>query len=140
VEELVSPKTSIGRVSLLIREAASQVTPQVFNDAFALLQTAQDYSELRYAFMRLDGLDAMITNMMLFPANDVAFGGEFFEDGGKADAVRIIHEGFNSGFRMCVILPYRKDGGIEFLFGSFPEELERLKEDEEFMKYAEYLG
>lgn len=140
VEELCSPKTSIGRISLLIREAASQVTPQVANDAFSLLQTVQDFSELRYAFMRLDGLDAMITNMMLFPANDVAFGGEFFEDGGKADAVRIIHEGFNSGFRMCIILPYRKDGGIEFLFGTFPEELERLKEDEEFMKYAKYMG
>ncbi|UKZ86253.1 uncharacterized protein TrAFT101_002089 [Trichoderma asperellum] len=140
VDELCSPKTSIGRISLLIREAASGVNPSVVNDAFGLLEGVPDYTDLRYAFMRLDGLDAMITNMMLFPANDVAFGGEFFEAGGQAEAVRIVHDGFNTGFRMCVILPYRKDGGIEFLFGTFPEELERLKEDEEFMKYAKYMG
>jgi hypothetical protein len=140
LEELCSPKTSIGRISLLIREGASQVNPSIVNDAFGLLQDVPDYSKLYYAFMRLDGLDAMITNLMLYPTNDVAFGGEFFEDAGQAEAVRLLHDGFNTGFRLCLIHPYRKDGGIEFMFGTHPEELQRLKEDTEFMKYATYMG
>ncbi|KAH7140156.1 hypothetical protein B0J13DRAFT_446289 [Dactylonectria estremocensis] len=136
VETLCSPETSIGRIALLIREAAARIRPSLVHDAFTLLQTVPDYNKLRYAFMRLEGMDTMITNMMLFPTSEVAFGGEFFENGGAADGVRPLMDGFNTGFRLDLILPLRKNGGVELLFGLFPEELEMLLKDEEFAKYA----
>ncbi|KAF7552329.1 hypothetical protein G7Z17_g4414 [Cylindrodendrum hubeiense] len=140
VETLCSPETSIGRIALVIREAASRIRPQLVHDCFTLLQTVPDYDKLRYAFMRLDGVDTMITNMMLFPTSEVSFGTEFFANGGAPDAVRPLTDGFNTGFRLDFILPMRKDGGVELQFGLFSEELEKLMEDEEFAKYATLMG
>ncbi|KAH6957909.1 hypothetical protein BKA56DRAFT_501784 [Ilyonectria sp. MPI-CAGE-AT-0026] len=140
VETLCSPETSIGRIASVIREAAARIKPQLVHDAYTLVQTVPDYTQLRYAFMRLDGLDTMFTNMMLFPTSEVSFGGQLFDNGGVLDALRPLTDGFNTAFRLCFILPMRKDGGVEFQFGTFPEELKMLMEDEEFAKYATFMG
>ncbi|KAI9147525.1 transferase family [Paramyrothecium foliicola] len=140
VETLCAPETSIGRIALVIREATGCVRQPLIHDAFTLLKTVPDYSKLNYAFMRQHGLDVMITNMMLFPTSEASFGGDFFAQDGKPSAVRLLMDGFNSAFRMCIILPLREDGGVDLVFATYPEELKKLLEDNELARYAAYVG
>jgi aryl carrier-like protein len=142
IETLCSPDTSIGRIAVLIRETTAQVSSQLVHEAFGLLQSVPDYTQIDYVSQHLhvDSLDTMISNMILFQASDMPFGGKWFENGGAPDAIRPLVDMANTALRMCLVLPMRKDVGIELLFGAFPEELESMKNDEEFTKYATYVG
>ncbi len=136
VETLCSPETSIGRIAYLLREAAARITPSLVHDAFTLLQSLPDYSRFTTACMGLAGMHAMISNLMLFQTSEVSFGDEFFADGGSPEAMRPQIERGDKRFRFLVIYPLKNDGGVELVLGTLPEELEMLKTDEEFTKYA----
>lgn len=141
IDTLCSDSTSIGRIALLIRQAAPRVTSQVVHESYALLERVEDYTQLRYAFMKLHGFDLMITNMMLFPASAVTFGDNLFaNEAGVPDVIRPLLGGFNKAFRMCIILPMRDDGGVDLQLGLFPEEFEMISQDKEFARYATFLG
>ena len=139
VETLCSPETSIGRIAYLLREAAARITPSLVHDAFTLLQSLPDYSRFTTACMGLSGMHAMISNLMLFQTSEISFGDGFFADGGSPEAMRPQTERGHKRFRFLVIYPMKKDGGIELVLGTFPEELEMLKRDEEFTKYAKLM-
>ncbi|KAM7185984.1 acetyl-CoA synthetase-like protein [Naviculisporaceae sp. PSN 640] len=144
---------SIAAISQKIRSSASLINAKLFHDAYALSHSPQvsDYSQFKYAFMRHDGFDLAITNLMLFETGEVlAFGKDLFEDaeateeekaknkGGPA-AMRMPHGVQNSAHRLVVIFPLRKDGGVEILVGTFPEEKEAMLKDEEWMAYAQLM-
>ncbi|KAL9601177.1 MAG: hypothetical protein Q9219_002677 [cf. Caloplaca sp. 3 TL-2023] len=139
VETLCSPKTSIGRVAYVLREAAARITPSLVHDALTLLKSLPDYRRFTTACMGLPGMHAMISNLILFQTSDISFGDAFFADGGSPAALRPQLERGNKRFRFLVIYPMRDDGGVELVLGTFPEELEMLKTDEEFMKYAKLV-
>ncbi|KAJ5197404.1 hypothetical protein N7449_007883 [Penicillium cf. viridicatum] len=84
------------------------------------------------ANMGLEHMNAMISNMMLFPTNEICFGDAFFANGGLPESLRPQLERGNGRFRFLVIFPIREDGGIELAFGTHPEELEMFQADEEF--------
>ncbi|MCJ1433652.1 hypothetical protein MMC27_003016 [Xylographa pallens] len=140
VEELCAPETSIGHIAYLVREAAARITPSLVHDAFTLLQSVPDYSMLTNACMGLAGMHTMMNNMMLFQTGEISFGGEFFANEGVPDTMRIQMDRFNTAFRLLIILPMRKDGGVELLLGTLPEEFDMLSADEEFIKYARFMG
>ncbi|KAH6873804.1 hypothetical protein B0T10DRAFT_234380 [Thelonectria olida] len=140
VEELCGPDTSVGRIAYLIREAAKHITPSLVHDAFTLLQSIPDYSMLTNACMGLSGMHVMLTNMILFQTSEISFGDGFFGNGGSPEAMRVQMDRFNTAFRLLVIHPMRKDGGVELLLGTLPEEFEMLTQDEEFIKYASFMG
>ncbi|RFU76421.1 transferase family [Trichoderma arundinaceum] len=142
IETLCSPETGLGQIALLIRETTACVSPQLVHDAFGLLQRVPDFTQVDYVSKHLsvEGLDTMLSNMVLFQASDMPFGGSLFENEGVPDAIRPLIDGSNTSHRMCFIPPIRKDGGIEFVLGVFPEELESMMKDEEFTKYATYVG
>lgn len=140
LSSLVSADTSIAQIALLLRESSSHIRPSLFHDAYTLMRTVGDYTTLKYAFMRHDGMDLMITNLMLFATGVLAFGGEFFGSGGEPAALRLLHGVQNAAHRMGIVLPMCKDGGVELLLGMWPEELERMKEDEEWMSFATFMG
>jgi aryl carrier-like protein len=135
VEELCSPATSIGMIANVIREAAVRITPSLVHDAFTLLEAMTDYSKPATANMGLEHMNAMISNLMLFQTSDISFGNELFQ-GGCAEAMRPQIQRGHKRFRFLVISPLRKDGGVELVLGTLPEELRMLKTDEEFMRYA----
>nr|POE54266.1 non-canonical non-ribosomal peptide synthetase fub8 [Quercus suber] len=142
VHELVSPSTSIARVALLLREAAARVTPSLLSDAFNILKEIPTYDpaeQFSLADMGLDGFHAMISNMILFQPGEISFGDAFFGNGGSPESLRPQIERGANRFRFLVIYPMRKDGGVELALGTLPEELEMLKEDGEFMKYARLM-
>lgn len=139
VETLCSPETSIGRIAHLLREAAARITPSLVHDAFTLLQSLPDYSRFTTACMGLAGMHAMISNLMLFQTGEISFGDGFFAGGGSPEAMRPQIERGHKRFRFLVIYPMKDDGGVELVLGTFPEELEMLRTDEEFTKYANLI-
>ena len=141
VETLCSPKTSVGRIALVLREAAARLTPSLVHDAFTLLESMPDYNNSRFslACMGLGGMHAMISNLMLFQTSEISFGDGFFANGGSPEALRPQIERGHKRFRFLVIHPMRSDGGVELVLGTNPEELEMLTRDEEFTRYAQLV-
>ncbi|RBQ68774.1 hypothetical protein FVER14953_08711 [Fusarium verticillioides] len=138
IETLCSPETNISQIARVIREAAAQITPSLVHDTFTLLRSMTDYSKPATANMGLEHMNAMISNMMLFQTSDISFGDSFFE-GGSPETMRPQIERGHRRFRFLVISPMRKDGGVELVLGTLPEELNMLMSDEEFTKYAALL-
>ncbi|KAF5565682.1 nonribosomal peptide synthetase [Fusarium phyllophilum] len=138
IETLCSPETNISQIAPVIREAAARITPSLVHDTFTLLRSMTDYSKPATANMGLEHMNAMISNMMLFQTSDISFGDSFFE-GGSPEAMRPQIERGHRRFRFLVISPLRKDGGVELVLGTLPEELNMLMSDEEFTKYAVLL-
>ncbi|KAM5341912.1 hypothetical protein ACJ41O_014943 [Fusarium nematophilum] len=139
VETLCSPDTSIGRVAYLLRQAAARITPSLVHDAFTILQSLPDHSRFSTANMGLEHMHAMISNMMMFPSDEICFGDKFFANGGVPESMRPQLERGNGRFRFLVIFPMKKDGGVELVLGAHPEELEMFRTDEEFTKYADLV-
>ncbi|KAG0155713.1 hypothetical protein PDIDSM_2886 [Penicillium digitatum] len=139
IETLCSNQTTIGRVAYLLRQSAARITPSVVHDSFTILQSLPDHSRFSTANMGLEHMHAMISNMMLFPTSEICFGDAFFANGGSPESLRPQLERGNGRFRFLVIFPIRKDGGIEIVLGTHPEELEIFQADEEFTKYAELV-
>ncbi|KAL8834801.1 MAG: hypothetical protein Q9170_003597 [Blastenia crenularia] len=139
IETLCSPETSIGRIAYLLREAAARITPSLVHDAFTLLQSLPNHNRFTTACMGLPGMHAMISNLMLFQTGDISFGDEFFDGGGSPEALRPQVERGNKRFRFLVIYPMKADGGVELVLGTFPDELEMLRTDGEFTKYAKLM-
>lgn len=139
IETLCSPETSIGRIAYLLRGSAARITPSLVHDAFTLLQSLPDHSRFSTANMGLAHMHAMISNMILFQTSEISFGDKFFANGGSPETMRPQLERGNGRFRFLVIFPMKKDGGVELVLGTFPEELEMFKTDEEFTKYAKIV-
>jgi acyl-CoA synthetase (AMP-forming)/AMP-acid ligase II/aryl carrier-like protein len=138
IETLCSSDTSVAQIAGLIREAAARITPSLVHDTFTLLRSMTDYSKPATANMGLEHMHAMISNMMLFQTSDISFGDSFFV-GGSPEAMRPQIERGHRRFRFLVISPMRKDGGVELVMGTLPEELKMLMSDAEFTKYATLL-
>ncbi|GFF76268.1 hypothetical protein IFM47457_04106 [Aspergillus lentulus] len=139
IETLCSAETTIGKVALLLRQSAARITPSLVHDAFTILQSLPDHSRFSTANMGLEHMHAMISNMMLFPTSEICFGDAFFGNGGVPETMRPQLERGNGRFRFLVIFPMRKDGGVELVLGTHPEELEMFLMDKEFTRYAELV-
>ncbi|KAF7165602.1 hypothetical protein CNMCM6106_001683 [Aspergillus hiratsukae] len=139
VQTLCSAETTIGKIALLLRQSAARITPSVVHDAFTILQSLPDHTRFSTANMGLEHMHAMISNMMLFPTSEICFGDAFFGNGGMPESMRPQLERGNGRFRFLVIFPMRKDGGVELVLGTHPEELEMFMADEEFMRYADLV-
>jgi hypothetical protein len=88
------------------------------------------------ADMGLDGMHAMISNMILFQPEEIAFGDGFFVKGGSPEALRPQIQRGSNIFRFLVVHPLRSDDGVELVLGTLPEELEMLQKDEELARFA----
>ncbi|KAF2001389.1 transferase family protein [Amniculicola lignicola CBS 123094] len=139
IQELCSSQTSIGRTAYLLRGSAARITTNLVHDAFTLLQSLPDHTRFSTANMGLPHMHAMISNMILFQPNEINFGDSFFANGGSPETMRPQLERGNGRFRFLVIFPMKEDGGVELVLGTFPEELEMFRTDEQFTKYAQLV-
>ncbi|CAG9952781.1 unnamed protein product [Clonostachys rosea f. rosea IK726] len=139
VETICSPETSVGQVAYLLRQSAARITPQVVHDAFTILQSLPDHTRFSTANMGTEHMHAMISNMMLFPTSEINFGEQIFANAGSPESMRPQLDRGSGRFRFLLIFPMKKDGGVELVLGTHPEELEMFKADEEFTKYAELV-
>ncbi|KAL4926552.1 transferase family protein [Aspergillus undulatus] len=133
---LLSPKTSLADVAQFLHHSASRITPRLVHDAFTILQSLPDHSRFSTANMGLEHMHAMISNMMLFPFDEIRFGEQLFGNGGVPESLRPQLERGNGRFRFLVVFPLKADGGVELVLGTHAEELKMLLADDEFMEYA----
>lgn len=140
VEELCAEETTIGSIVERLRQSTTRFTPQLQQDAFTVLQSLPDHSRFSTANMGVEHMNTMISNMMLFTMDELCFGSSLFANQGLPESMRPQIERGNGRFRFNVIYPMRPDGGLELVLGTHPEELEMLKSDKEFMRYAEFIG
>lgn len=139
VETLCSSETSLALIAHLLREGAARITPSVIHDAFTILQSLPDHSRFSTANMGLDHMHAMISNLMLFQTREISFGNAFFGNEGSPEMMRPQVERGNGRFRFLIVSPMKRDGSVELVLGTFPEELEWLNQDDEFTKYAKLV-
>lgn len=140
IETLCSSETSIGQVAYHLRQSAARITPSVVHDAFTILRSLSDHSRFSTANMGLEHMHAMISNMMLFPSNEICFGDKFFLNQGSPESMRPQLDRGSGRFRFLVIFPMKKDGGVELVLGTHPEELEMFMTDDEFTKFASFVS
>ncbi|KAM3499606.1 hypothetical protein MY10362_007154 [Beauveria mimosiformis] len=138
-EELCAPDTSLGRISQVLRDTAARITPSLVHDAFTLLQSLPDHTRFSTANMGLDHLHAMISNLILFQMSEIDFGGKLFGNNGLPEMMRPQLVRAHGRFRFLIISPMKKDGAVELVLGTFPEELDFFKADQEFNKYAKVV-
>ncbi|RWA11645.1 hypothetical protein EKO27_g3464 [Xylaria grammica] len=139
VEALCSPTTSVGSVARLLRQSNARASPALVHDALTILQSLPDHSRFSTAHMGLEHMHSLLSNMLMFSSSDIRFGEEFFANGGTAEAMRPQIERHNGRFRLLVVFPMTKDGAVELVLGTHPEELEMLKTDEQFTRYADLV-
>ena len=140
IETLCSSETSIGQVAYHLRQSAARITPSVVHDAFTILQSLSDHTRFSTANMGLEHMHAMISNMMLFPSSEICFGDKFFLNQGEPESMRPQLDRGSGRFRFLVIFPMKKDGGVELVLGTHPEELEMFMTDDEFTKFASFVS
>ena len=139
LETLCSPQTTVGQIASVLREVAARITPALFSDCFTLLRAMPRYEpkgQFSLADMGLDGMHAMISNMILFQPEEISFGEGFLANGGSPEALRPQIQRGSNIFRFLVVHPLRSDGGVELVLGTLPEELEMLQNDEELARFA----
>lgn len=135
--ELIDPATTIGRVAGTIRQGAARLDTQAVHDAYTLLRSTDDLSQIVGRFVeRPDSSDFLVSNIMLFPLGDISLGDQYFENGGTPQALRVLHGQYAPHVRLGHILPRSTThGGVELSVNLFDDEMALLEEDEDFNRY-----
>ncbi|RAL06625.1 uncharacterized protein BO97DRAFT_409521 [Aspergillus homomorphus CBS 101889] len=136
VADLLDPAVPLGRVARAIRAGAGRVNSASLHHAYALIKGVADYAQLKPRFRRTAGADMLISNLLLFPVDEIRFGTQKFGNEGRAEAVRCFNGPFNHVARISFILPRRSKGGIELAMNLFEEEMDCLLEDDEFNRFC----
>ncbi|PGH02439.1 hypothetical protein AJ80_08859 [Polytolypa hystricis UAMH7299] len=136
VADLQDPSVPLGQVARVIRAGAGRVNSASLQEGYSLIRAVPDYRVLRPRFRRLKGADMLISNLLLFPVNDIVFGSEKFGNSGRAEAVRCFMGQFNHAARVSFVLPRRSAGGIELSMNLYEEEMDSLLEDDDFGRFC----
>ena len=135
---VTSPATSTGELASIIRKDLDGVTAKRAQAAFSVAASMDNYANLKFGFMDPTVPSTMITSMLMAPFAEYDFG-PVFGNNGRPESLRTIMADFNKVTRMCFVLPRKRHGGIEVVITLQRAEMERLKADERFAKYASFL-
>ncbi|KAI1372098.1 hypothetical protein F4677DRAFT_433460 [Hypoxylon crocopeplum] len=137
LSDVVDTSVNLGHVAQAIRAGAGIASSAALHDAYALIRNLPDYDLLRPRFRYMGGsADLLVSNLLLFPVDDIAFAGDKFRNGGRPEAVRCFLGLFNDHARVSFVLPRRTPGGIEISMNLYEDEMEHLMDDEEFGRYC----
>lgn len=132
---------SLAAVARAIRQTADAATSETMLEAYGIARGVKDLATLGMRLAPLRHYDMMLSSLVMFPVEDMRWGGEAFARGGEPDAVRPLLDEINKVARLCFPLPRRKIGaGVEFVLNLFDDEMELLMEDSEFGEFAVYLS
>lgn len=106
--------------------------------AFAIASSIADYTSLSYTFAGLEGAKMDISSNLNIPLFELDFGSNIFGNGGHPESIRIPKDELGGVFRRCFTLSLRRHGGFEILILLFEEEMEGLREDRVFARYAKF--
>ena len=77
---------------------------------------------------------------MSYPIEEMRWGRQVWAMGGKPDALRPLLDAINIFARLCSPLPRKTGAGTEFVLNLFQDEMDLLRQDDEFGQYAMYLS
>ncbi|CAJ2514335.1 Uu.00g024540.m01.CDS01 [Anthostomella pinea] len=137
LSSLTAPETSLGIVAQAIRSVLNKATRQALLDAYTLAREVGDLDRIRLNRGHTpNSFDMVLSSLLMFPVEGVAFGGKVFANGGRPDAVRPLMRRFNRASQVCFVLPRKTYGGVELVLNLFEDEMNILLEDEEFMEWC----
>ena len=119
---------------------ADRVSPQ--GPSLTTFATAgcHHLSSLGLRLRPLRGYDMILSSLIMFPVENMRWGGRVFAKGGEPDGLRPLWDAINTAARLCFPLPRKSGAGTEFVVSLFQDELDLLVEDDEFSEYAVYLS
>lgn len=138
---LIAPGSSLGAVTLLLRQNAGHGDQVSLLNLYNLLDHLPSYDELirqkRRRMPLIDGNNMQVSSLMHIPLDAVCFGdGAVLGNKGCPEASRLLMDASNSFTRTCLVLPRNRNAGVEVLVGLYDEELDSLMADDEFTRYA----
>ena len=141
VTTLVASNTSISWVARAIcAHAESYAHRGALLDAYELARSATKYDSnhrgLCAARMSPASASVGVFSAMTLPFNDTCFGKHVFGNSGNPEGFRPLMGSCNRNYRTCFVIPRKKAGGIEFVMTLSEEEMDFLREDDEFSRYA----
>ena len=137
---LTAPETRIATIAHTIRQVADAASADAMLDSYALARQVDHLSSLGLRLRPLRGYDMILSSLIMFPVEDMRWGGRMFAKGGEPDALRPLWDAINTVARLCFPLPRKSGAGTEFVLNLFQDEMDLLVEDEEFSEYAAYLS
>ncbi|KAF3038705.1 hypothetical protein E8E12_009027 [Didymella heteroderae] len=132
---VVDPDVPLARLAEAVRAGAARVNSASLTAAYGLLRAVPDYNTVRPRFRRAQGADMLISNLLVFPVDDIAFGDTLFGNQGKAEALRCYLGRFNDYARCSLVLP-KRPGGVEITMNLRAAEMEALEADEGWSAYC----
>ncbi|KAI1351928.1 hypothetical protein F5Y01DRAFT_304445 [Xylaria sp. FL0043] len=105
----------------------------LINDANALAAAIPNVGNLTFVFKDFMGINFVTTSWTDLPYYDLDFGPGL----GKPDIFRMPRNQFTGA---CCMLPRRPNGDIEVIISGRVDEIGRLLEDTNFLKYAKFVG
>lgn len=132
---LTADSTSLGHVAVDIRAVADSATHEALLDAYAVARGVEDLSILPHG-RGLAAFDNVISSLLMYPLDDLQFGGQHWVNGGKPQAIRPLMEQWNSSGRICFVLPRKRNGSVEFVLNALPDEMALMIRDVDFSCFA----
>ncbi|KAI0855718.1 hypothetical protein F4860DRAFT_449909 [Xylaria cubensis] len=134
---LTSAETTLGEVARDIRSVLNRATRTVLLDAYTVAKEAPDLDKIRLNRGHTPGsFDMVLTSLLMFPVQDVKFGGRVFANGGRPDGMRPLMRRFNRASQVCFVMPRRPSGGVELILNLYKDEMKILLEDKEFGEWC----
>jgi hypothetical protein len=132
---VLDPVVPLVHLAGAVRAGAARVNSASLNAAYGLLRALPDYNAVRPRFRRSQGADMLISNLLVFPVDAIAFGDTLFDNQGKAEALRCYLGRFNDHSRCSLVLP-KRPGGVEITINLRSDEMEALEADGEWSAYC----
>lgn len=132
---LAADETTLGHVALDIRAVADSATHEALLDAYAIARSVEDLSVLPHG-RGLAAFDNVISSLIMYPLEDLRFGGQHWVNGGKPHAIRPLMGQWNASGRICFVLPRKKNGGVEFVLNALPDEMALVLRDVDFSRFT----
>ncbi|KAL9128892.1 MAG: hypothetical protein Q9217_002514 [Psora testacea] len=123
----------LAETALAIRKSITSVDDPYIHKLIHIIDNLHDATLISPAFKSFLGKDLAITSWAELDLYDIEWGMDI--GGGKMDSVRIPKAAFD-GF--CIVLPRMSDGATEVIVGLKIEDMDRLKQDPVFMRYAKF--
>ena len=126
-------RASLPEISPLVRSATNEIDGHYLRTFVTLLRSVRDKRTIPHVSNHLDR-DFLISSWTGLPI----YGSDFGELLGKPEFVR--KPRFAAAGGWAFFMPKDEEGGIDVVLGLREDDVERLREDRVWMKYAEFIG
>ncbi|OTB04036.1 hypothetical protein M426DRAFT_321122 [Hypoxylon sp. CI-4A] len=130
--EVLAPTTTLTKLARTVREQLDSLSRDDLLAAFGSAHNLPGYANLPYSLAGIVGASMIVVTHQYINLPTLDFGPAL----GSPACERPPGDEWNELFRRTIIMPTASGKGVEVLAALFDDEMDRLKADEEFGKYA----